>query len=195
MSVLDPPRHPLVRQALDLAGVLCHGHVIDDGPAMRHAVLVARLLVKHVPDAPAVLVCAALLHDAPDFVPPGSNLEAILDTTVAPGVARLVRALQAEHVRMEDGGDPRIGDIDVTVVTAADKTVAFRSLVARARRSGDEPAFWARRVALQQLLPYFHTWARLAGPQLPGSMRAELERELSILTDSLNAAVPPVMIE
>lgn len=189
MSVLDPPCHPIVRNALDLAGILCHGHTIGEAPAMRHAVLVARLLARHVPDVAAKLVAAALLHDAPDFAPAGADLDALLDTTVTPGVAPLVRALRAEHERMDSRGDPQIGDRDVTLVIAADMAIAFRSLVIRARRSGDEAAFWGRRAALRDQIPYFRGWAQLAQSQLPQGLRLELDGELDNLGKAISAAL------
>jgi hypothetical protein len=48
MSVLSPPRHPLVDDALELARVWCDGHIIDGSPALGHAVKVARTLDRHL---------------------------------------------------------------------------------------------------------------------------------------------------
>ena len=138
MSVLNPPRHPIVAAALGLAKSWCRGHIIDDAPALAHAARVARTLVTHHPGAPANLVAAALLHDAPGFAPPHLNLCAYLDAHIHPGVGRLVAAIHAKHVRMSYGAQPTPDpDPAVTIVLAADKAVAFRALLRRARRSGD----------------------------------------------------------
>lgn len=186
MTVLDPPRHPAIATALGLAKMWCHGQVIDDAPALVHAVRVARTLVTHYPVAPAGLAAAALLHDAPTFAPAHLNVCAYLDAYVNPGVGRLVAAIDAEHLRMDQDRRPTLDpDPGVTFVLAADKVVAFRALLRRARRSGDIGGFFASRDALRRTMPYFHQWCALAEPTLPTTLSADLVQALS----NLDAAV------
>jgi hypothetical protein len=182
VSVLDPPRHPVVGAALHLAKLWCHGQIIDDAPALAHAARVARTVVIHQPTASASLVAAALLHDAPTFAPQPLNLCAYLDAHVNPGVGRLVAAIDAEHARMDQGSHPTLDpDPGVTIVLAADKVVAFRALLRRARRSGDPQAFFVSRHALRRVMPYFHQWCALAEPALPTTLASDLQQVLSNL--------------
>jgi hypothetical protein len=66
MTVLSRPRHPIVADALVLAGEWCRGQIIDGAPALGHAVKVALMLDRHVPDPAPELVAAVLLHEAKD---------------------------------------------------------------------------------------------------------------------------------
>lgn len=186
-TVFDPPRHRYVDRAMRLARVWCAGHIIDDAPAFTHAVLVARTLVHYVPDVPPHLVAATLLHDAPDFAPAGLPLDPVLNG-VGDGVAPIVRALAAEHAAMDAGERPKLDDLAVVLVSAADKIVAFRSLVERAQRSGDEAGFWARRTALRDLMPIFGEWRDLATPLLPTTMAADLTAALHTLAAASSVA-------
>jgi hypothetical protein len=77
MSPLTRPRPALVDSALDLARTWCAGHRVDDAPALGHAVKVVLALGRHVPDVPADVVAALLLHDAPEFAPPGELDDAL----------------------------------------------------------------------------------------------------------------------
>lgn len=101
MSVLTKPRHPTVDTALALARTWCAGHVIDDAPALGHAIRVALTLDRHVPDAHPELVAAVLLHDSPEFAPAGLTLDELLTARLGPAVTRVVRALEAEHIGLD----------------------------------------------------------------------------------------------
>jgi len=188
VSVLDPPRHPTVSRALWLTQNWCHGRTIDDAPALRHALAVARTLVRHVPHAAPELVAAALLHDAPEFAPPGTDLAAVLNAVVTPGVAPLVHALDAQHRSMHAGHPAALDTPKVTLIAAADKIVAFRALITRANRSGDPTAFWATRGVLRDLLTYFHNWTALAAPYLPALMQKELAEQLTTLDRAIHTS-------
>lgn len=189
-SVLSRPRPPQVERALHLARDWCQGRIIDDAPALRHAVAVARTLLHHAPDAPPEVVAAVLLHDSPEFAPDGVDLDALLMAEVGAGVAPLVRALEAEHLAM-DAGQPPVAPDDrwVRLVSAADKIVAFRSLMDRARRSGDERAFWARRRGLRRVMPYFRGWVEQVVPSVPARMAVDLEAALAALDAAVHAEV------
>ena len=78
MTVLTPPRHPLIDNALADARRWCAGQVIDDRPALAHAARVAVTLGEHVTDPAPELIAAALLHDSPEFAPAGIDLDAVL---------------------------------------------------------------------------------------------------------------------
>jgi HD domain-containing protein len=108
MSVLTRPRHPTIDTALELARTWCAGHVIDDAPALGHAVRVALTLDRHLPDASPELIAAALLHDSPEFAPANLTLDELLTARFGPAVTRVVRALEAEHVGLDTilGGPP-----------------------------------------------------------------------------------------
>jgi hypothetical protein len=187
MSPLTRPRSPLVDDALVLARSWCAGHRVDDAPALGHAVRVVLTLGRHVPDVPPDVVAAVLLHDGPEFAPPG-QLEHSL-AALGGRVMSIVRALEAEHQALDQFPvSPELitehvqGLIDDDVwtlqVTAADKIVAFRALLHRAARSGDVAGFFARRAALRERLPYFGYFLVAASPLLPASMPTELDQLL-----------------
>lgn len=136
------PRHPTVDTALALARTWCVGHVIDDAPALGHAIRVALTLDRHVPDAHPELVAAVLLHDSPEFAPHSVNLDELLTARLGPAVSRVVRALEAEHIGLDTipGGPPiPIGDPWVLHASAADKIVALTSMLRRAATASDPP--------------------------------------------------------
>lgn len=83
---------------------------------------------------------------------------------------------------MMAGGDPQLADRDVMLVMAADKMVAFRSLVERAHRSPDEREFWRKREALRNLLGYFARWCWMAETVVPAQMSEDLAIALRRLT-------------
>ena len=182
MTALSTPRHPLVDLALRDARTWCAGHVIDDRPALVHAVRVAVALARYVPNAAPDLVCAALLHDSPDFAPPGLDLDAVLTRRYGPQTARVVRAMEREHAAL-DRGDPPIAvdDGPVLLVSTADKIVALSSLLHRARRSGDVHDFFSSRPALLSLLPYFRAFHDAAADQIPSRMTGRLTTVLVAL--------------
>lgn len=173
MTILDPPRDPIVQQALDLSRELCRGHSIDGAPALRHAVLVARTLVIHVPDVDPEIAAAALLHDAPLFAPDGVSVVSLL-ASMRPTVPTLVTTMHAEHEAMLAGLPAQPPGPPLLYAMAADKIVAFGSLLRRAQRSGDVAGFFAGREVLRGLFPYFQRWIHLANPELPKPMRSQL---------------------
>ncbi|WP_306827416.1 hypothetical protein [Catenuloplanes nepalensis] len=77
----------LIEHALTDARRWRQGHIIDDRPAHAHATQVATTLITHQPDTRPHLI-AALLHDSPDFVPAGSNLDSYLTNRYSPETTR-----------------------------------------------------------------------------------------------------------
>ncbi|MFC7483067.1 hypothetical protein ACFQX7_27950 [Luedemannella flava] len=73
MSLRTVPRDPMVALALRDARRWCVGQIIDDRPAIAHAVRVADTIARHVEQPAPVLLAAALLHDSPEFAPPRSR--------------------------------------------------------------------------------------------------------------------------
>jgi hypothetical protein len=182
MSVLTPPRHPLVDAALSQARTWCAGRVIDDAPALAHAVKVTTTLSRHVPDLDPVLAAAALLHDAPEFAPTGLDLDEDLTTRFGPTVTRVARALEAEHRALDEHDPPPAGtDRDVLVVATADKIVALTSLLRRANASSDPDGFWTARQALLRLRGYFQDTHHHTAGRVPPSMSDHLGRVLKRL--------------
>ncbi len=175
MTALSPPRHPLISRALDDATAWCAGHTIDDRPALVHAVRVAVTLGRHAPDVGPHLICAALLHDSPEFAPPELDLDATLGRRYGPETTRIVRALQHEHESLDRGSPPvAIDDPPVLLASTADKIVALSSLLHRARRSGDTDRFFAQRPILLALLPHFQTFQQSAHARIPLGMSDHL---------------------
>lgn len=175
MSVL--PRHPLVIDALGLARTWCAGRIIDNAPAFGHALRVATVLGRHLEPAPAELLAAALLHDAPDFAPPGIDLDTVLTARFGPAITRTVRELEREHAALNDRAEPDVAGVtDWTLyASTADKIVSLSSIVRRASRAPDPAAYWHRRPAFVARVPYFIAFAELASPRLPPGMAAELQ--------------------
>jgi hypothetical protein len=176
MTVLSPPRHPLVNDALEVARGWCAGHIIDEAPAMRHAVEVAQVLGRHLPDAPPELVAAALLHDAPEFAPADLDLDEFLTVRFSPTTAKLVRSVERQHtaLRLASPPPPDVDDPMTLWVTAADKIVSLGSVMHRATLADDRQAYWAVRGAFLQLVPYFRLFHSTAAPHLPAGMAAAL---------------------
>ncbi|MFB9238371.1 metal-dependent phosphohydrolase [Plantactinospora siamensis] len=185
MNVFAAPRHPHVARALTDARAWCAGQIIDDRPALVHAVRVAVTLARYLPDPPTALIAAALLHDAPEFAPPDIDLPGVLTRRYGTEVTRIVYALHDEHAAL-DQPDPPINTSDqpVLLISTADKIVVFRSLVHRAHASGDAAAFYAARPALLRLLPHFHAMHQAARPHVPIAMAAHLGDALAKLTRS-----------
>lgn len=189
MSVLSPPQPPIIRKALDLASAWCAGHVIDEAPALSHAIRVAATVGEHIPDAAAELVAAALLHDAPYFAPSGIDVDAVLTARLGLVVTRTVRGMEREHTAMDTSPEPHIDPADqwTLCASAADKIVAIESILRRACRAPDEAAFWAARTAFVSRLDYFRAYCDLAGPHLPATMRNAL---VDVVTRAERAAAP-----
>jgi len=179
-AVLTPPRSPVVNAALELAQQPCSGHTIDDAPALRHAIRVAKTLTRHVPGIGPEVAAAALLHDAPRFAPDRIRLGQQL-VAIAPELPHLVNVTFASHEAMMSGQAPNPPGPPAVFVLAADTIVAFRSLVRRAHRSGDAVAFFASREALRGLIPAFNHWSDVVTTQLPQSMAQYLQAALSEL--------------
>lgn len=193
MSVLTRPRHPTIDTALELARTWCAGHLIDDAPSLGHAVRVALTLDRHLPDGPPELIAAALLHDSPEFAPADLNLDELLTARLGPTVTRVVRALEAEHLGLDTipGGPPiPIEDPPVLHASAADKIVALTSMLRRAATAPDPAAFWARRTAFRDLVPYFRAFHTEAAPHLPASMAADLNRIVTQIEHTTRPRTP-----
>jgi len=182
MTALSTPRHPLVEAALADTRAWCAGRVIDDRPSLVHAVRVAATLDQHVPSAAPDLIAAALLHDAPEFAPPGTALDAVLTARYGPDVPRIVHALHVEHVALDQPDPPiRVDDHAVLVTSTADKIVALTSLLRRARASGNPDGFFTVRPALLRLLPHFHAYHSAGSGRVPVSMSTHLDAVLTTL--------------
>lgn len=178
MSVLTRPRHPVIDTALALAHTWCAGHVIDNAPALGHAIRVALTLDRHLPDAHPELVAAVLLHDSPEFARAGVALDEVLTAWFGLTVTRVVRALEAEHAGLDTipGGPPiPIEDSWVLYASAADKIVALASMLRRAAAAPDPAGFWARRSAFRAQVSYFRAFHTAGAPHLPFSMAADLD--------------------
>jgi (p)ppGpp synthase/HD superfamily hydrolase len=182
VTVLTPPRHPLVDDALADARRWCAGHVIDSRPALTHAVRVAVLLGEHLTDPDPQLIAAALLHDAPEFAPADLDLDEVLERRYGRHVVRIVRALATEHHAL-DTATPTIlvPDAAVLLVSTADKIVALTSLARRAEASGDPEGFFATRAALLSLIPAFQAFRAAGAGRVPASMSDALGLALDTL--------------
>ena len=182
MTVLTPPRHPLVDRALRNAPSWCAGQVIDDRPALAHAARVAVTLGEHLAEPAPELIAAALLHDAPEFAPADVDLDAVLSDRYGAEVLRIVRALEAEHHAL-DTNNPivAIDDLPVLLASTADKIVALGSLSRRAKHSGEPVGFFARRAALLRLLPHFRAFIDAGAGRVPASMTKSLGRALDVV--------------
>jgi (p)ppGpp synthase/HD superfamily hydrolase len=176
MTVLTRPRHPLVDDALALARVWCEGHVIDGSPALGHAVKVARTLGRHLIRPHPELIAAALLHDAPFFIPDGLDLDLTLTSRFGPVVTQTIRALEREHEALDSQMTPAFIDADrwTLYAIAADKIVAINAIVNRARRATNPTEYWQSRTAFVSRVPYFRAFANHAARLLPPLMAAEL---------------------
>lgn len=185
MTVLSPPRHPLIERALADARTWTAGHIIDDRPAFVHAVWVAVTLGNHVPNPEPTLVAACLLHDSPEFAPPDIALDAVISERYGTETLRIIRALEVEHQAL-DTDDPIIDVTDPVTLQAstADKIVAIRSLLRRSVDSGDPDAFFAARPGLLRLLPHFDTFTDAGAGRLPASMTTELCHVVRSLHDA-----------
>ncbi|WP_213450894.1 HD domain-containing protein [Rhizomonospora bruguierae] len=192
MSVLARPRHPIVADALELARAWCDGQVIDNAPALSHAVRVAVVLGRHVPAAPPELIAAALLHDAPEFAPPCVDLDALLTARLGPAVTTVVRALEREHQALASHSLPDLAGVHGWTVcaSAADKIVSLGSILGRADRTGDPAAYWAARGAFLSRADYFRAFHTAASPHLPGRMGADLGRLVDLAVQASEAYGP-----
>lgn len=189
MTVLTPPRPALVNQALTDARRWCTGKIIDDRPALVHAVKVAVVLGEHVTNPDPELVAAVLLHDSPEFAPANLDLDAVLEQRYGPAVVRIVRALEAEHQALDtDKPVITVDDLPVLLASTADKIAALTSLTRRAKKSGDAPGFFAARPALLGLLGHFAAFADASAGRVPASMTRRFQLVLDTLTSTAREA-------
>ena len=178
MTVLSQPRHPVVADALTLARDWCAGQIIDSVPALGHAVKVALVVGRHVPNPPPELVAAVLLHDAPEYAPKEIDLDATLTARFGAPVAHIVRGLERERIALDQRPLSEVSTEDqwTLYASAADKIVSLRSTLRRATRAPDPAAFWRTRRAFVARMPYFAAFHTAAAPHLPPSMGGELAR-------------------
>jgi len=182
VTALTPPRHPLVDHALQDARHWCAGQVIDDRPALAHAARIAVTLGEHVAYPAPELIAAALLHDAPEFAPPDTDLDHVLSQRYGLEVVRIVRALEAEHHALDaDAPTLTVDDLPVLLASTADKIVALTSLSRRAAGTGDAAGFFATRPALRCLLPRFRAFRDAGAGRVPASMTGQLGQALDAL--------------
>jgi hypothetical protein len=144
----------LTGTAARLAARWCAGHVIDGEPAIAHASRVARTLRHYVPDIPAVVVAAALLHDAPE-------------------VARIVADPHAEHDALDRGTPIPPADLFVMLASTADKIVSLHSVLRRGRTS--RPQFRA-------VLGYLRSFANATHGRIPPAMAVEFGELVNLAT-------------
>jgi len=169
MSVLSPPRDPIMAEVLTMARAWCHGQVIDGSPAIRHALRVAIKLGEHVPEAPPELVAAALLHDSPYLMPADQDFEEALAQRVGTAVARVVVALHREHTDMAVPTDPQ-----TLAVSAADKMISIAAVLRRGRAASDKEAYWRARGPFIARMPYLRLFLQQSESRLPSGMVTEL---------------------
>jgi hypothetical protein len=190
MTVLTPPRHYLVDQALRDARAWCSGHTIDAQPAIAHAARVAVVLGHHEAGVAPALVAAALLHDSPEFAPPTLDLDDYLHRYYGPRLVRVVRGLQADHDDLDAEQPPTtVDDQDVVLLSTVDKVVALGSALRRARRCGDVAGFFAARQPLVRLLPHFRACRAAAQGRVPATLTAALGIVLDDLEHLIASAV------
>lgn len=178
MTVLSRPRHPIVADALALAREWCAGHIIDSAPALGHAIKVALTLGRHVPDPAPELVAAVLLHDSPEYAPKDIDLDALLTQRFGTPVRDIVRALEREHIALDQRAVPGVTTADQWTLwaSAADKIVSLRSILRRAAHAADADAYWRTRHGFVTRVPYFAAFHTAAAPHLPPGMAGELAR-------------------
>ncbi|MCK9876618.1 hypothetical protein MXD59_12655 [Frankia sp. Ag45/Mut15] len=182
--MLTRPRSALITTALDLARGWCAGHVIDNAPALGHAVRVALTLGRHMP-VPDALLAAVLLHDVPDYRDPDEVAAAIGDRC---GISTLVMMwlIHDEHAAMDlYPRDPaaairrlnRLPD-PVAAALAADKTVSLRYVLGNARRAADPAAYWQARPAFRGLVPYLRAFHTATAHRIPASLAHNLDQQI-----------------
>lgn len=188
MSVLRPPRHELVDRALATTRERCRGEIIDGSTVLRHAVGVVLTLEEFVPSVEPSLAAGILLHDTPYSVTDQDELDRHLLHNFGTETQRIVRTIEREHAYMGREKGPGYNaalqqhvarlvlDETVLLATAADKVTSFRSIVRRAKSAPDPSAFWAKRTAFIERLPYFQAFEQQTAPYLPPPMATELSR-------------------
>jgi HD domain len=173
MSYLSQ-RHPMVAEALGLARQWCAGRRVDGTPALHHAVKVAMVTDRHLPDPAPALIAAALLHHAPFLAPADEDLTALLARFGA-AVPEVVEALYREH-HGQGQSRPEFAEHDrgTPVAIAADHIVTLRSTLKRAAHAADPATYWRAVPAVAARLPRLDAFHRMAAPHLPPGMHGEL---------------------
>lgn len=188
MSVLSPPRHPKVQEALATTRELCKGDIIDGSTVLRHAVGVVVTLERFVPDVSPTLAAGILLHDTPYSVEDQAALDEKL-LSFGTETHRIVRAIEREHAYMGNGPgynadlknhvEALTSDEPVLLATMADKITAIGSVARRAHAAEDPSTFWAARRGFVNRIPYFEGFQHATAPFVPDSMSVELEKLLA----------------
>ncbi|WP_235497570.1 hypothetical protein [Frankia sp. R43] len=155
--------------------------MIDGAPALAHAVRVAVLLGRHLPDAPPPLIAATLLHDIPDYTGPDALAAEVGDRC---GTATLVTLwlIHGEHIAMDQyRHDPAAATRrltllrpDIAATLAADKVISLSYVLGGARHAPDVHAYWADRRAFLLLVPYFRDFLAATAPHLPDGLADQL---------------------
>ena len=193
MTILAPPRHPLVEHSLTTAQQWCSGRVIDDRPALAHAARVAVTIGQHQPAPVPEIIAAALLHDAPEFAPSELDLGRFLTETYGNEVHRLIRGMQTEHDALDRERPilPDATDAPLVLLSTADKIVALTSLLRRAHLSGNVTSFFAARRPLLDLLDHFHACKRATVGAVPDSMSTAFAAILESMNNATNGLREP----
>ncbi len=202
-SILTAPRPRIVAAALDIARRWCAGHVIDGAPALGHAVRVALTLGRRMPDVPADLLAAVLLHDVPDYAR-ADVVDAEVGGRCGTNTLIALWAIHDEHTAMDlYRTDPaaalrRLDRLPAGVAAAltADKIVSVRYVLAGALAAADLRDYWASRIAFLALVPYFRAFHAATAARVPAGLAGELEQLVAAAESArhgrrLTGAVPP----
>ncbi|ETA02423.1 hypothetical protein CcI6DRAFT_02218 [Frankia sp. CcI6] len=181
--MLTRPRPPVIEHALGIAREWCAGHIIDSAPALGHAVRVAVTLGRHLPDAPADLVAAVLLHDVPDYR--GSALvDNAIEDRCGTRTLTMVWLMYGEHMAMDLYATAptralrrldRLPDLVMAALTA-DKIVSMGYVLRGAERSTDPTRYWAARHPFLRLVPYLRAFHSATAQRIPETLGAELDQ-------------------
>ena len=185
MSVLSPPRHLLVTEAIDTTRHLCHGQIIDGSTVLRHAVGVVLTLEQYMDSVSPETAAGIILHDVPDAGREETEIDHAL-SHFPEATLQIVRGIQQEHGCMAPGRGDGYNDAlrdyvagvkqlpGVLLPIAADKIVAFESFVRRVQLAPDEKEFWQARGAFRRRFPYFEGFIADTVGALPGPMSRDL---------------------
>lgn len=178
----------VVDAAFHLAAKWGSGHIIDGAPAIRHAVKVTRTLGRYCPAAPATVLAAALLHDAPELVSDHAEMEQRITAACGTEVRELIRLLWAEHDVLREPADQeavaghlrRLSEIPwLATLTIAEKIVAIEYVLALGDQATDHDQFWGRQKAFTRLLPYLRHLQQAVLPYIPPAMSEAYRQQLA----------------
>jgi hypothetical protein len=149
--------------------------------SLAHALDVIGILRGRIDVVAPDVLAAVVLRDSGEFAPPAIDLEAAL-ARVSPEVARLVRALQAEHDALGAGTipTPPVDDLGVMQISGADKIVTLLDVLAGAGAAVDPGAYWAEHHVFVAALGYFRVFQQAADGVLPPSMVVDLDRLITV---------------